>query len=110
MPTKSKNDTVVFSADAAKLTDVQLKELQSKFGLKLQVRSNAAAVTNALGKLGEVAVQNFDRTAPGYDRGFDRTGTSGLELGAAVINPVDLEAKIQNVAKKIISERGKPIR
>ena len=97
-------DVAVFSGKTAHLTESQLKELQNKFGLTLHVKSNAEAVNKALGKLGEVAVQNFDRTNPGYDRGFDRTGESGLEKMA--IDPVELETKVKTIASKILSERG----
>ena len=102
---KKPQDTAVFTANAAKLTDAHLKELQSKFGLKLHVKSSADAVSKALGKLGEVAVQNFDRTNPGYERSFDRTGDSVIEHGS-VIDPVDLEHKVRTIATKVISERG----
>jgi hypothetical protein len=107
MPDPKKTDeTAVFTGKAANLTDAHLKELQSKFGLQLHVKSSADAVSKALGKLGEAAVQNFDRTNPGYERSFDRTGDSGLEQ-QAVIDPVDLEQKVRTIATKVINERGK---
>jgi hypothetical protein len=97
-------DAVVFSADASKLSDDQVKQLQDKFGLKLAVRSRADAVTSALNKLANVAVQDFDRTNPGYERIFDRT--AGKEnIAQSVINPVDLETHVRNVAERIMKER-----
>lgn len=103
--TKKTQDTAVFTGKTASLTDAHLKELQDKFGLHLHVKSSADAVTKALGKLGEAAVQNFDRTNPGYERSFDRTGDSTIEH-QAVIDPVDLENKVRTIATKVISERG----
>jgi hypothetical protein len=98
-------DTAVFTGKTANLTDAHLKELQDKFGLQLHVKSSADSVSKALGKLGEAAVQNFDRTNPGYERTFDRTGESGLEH-QAVIDPVELENKVRTIATKVVSERG----
>jgi hypothetical protein len=51
-----------------------------------------------------VAVQDFDRTNPGYERIFDRT--AGLEdIRNQVIQPVDLEAHVRNIAERVIREQ-----
>lgn len=105
-PNEKQHD-VVFTGASANLSDAHIKELQDKFGLKLQVKSNSDAVTRAIGKLGDAAVQNFDKTNPGYDRIFDRTGDSGLEH-QAVIDPVELETKVRTIANKVLQERGGP--
>jgi hypothetical protein len=96
----------VFSVDAGKLSDAHVKELQDKFGLKLHLQARSDAVSKVLGRIGDVAVQDFDRTNPGYERVFDRTG--GLsDQKAQVINPVDIEDKVRGVADRILQERGK---
>jgi hypothetical protein len=97
-------DAVVFSGDAASLSDDTIRELQDKFGLKLQVRSSHDAIASALNRLGEVAVQNFDRTNPSYGRVFDRTGAIE-NIRDQVINPVELENQIRRVAENVIRNR-----
>ena len=95
----------VFSVDAGKLSDDNLKELQDKFGMQLHVQARADAVSKALGRIGDAAVQNFDRTNPGYERVFDRTG--GLtDHQQQVNNPVDLEDKGRGLTERILKERG----
>jgi hypothetical protein len=97
-------ESVVFSADAAALTADQIKDLQQRFGLKLAVRSRSDAVASALNRLGNVAVQDFDRTNPGYERIFDRT--AGMDdIRNQVINPVDLETHVRSVTERIMRER-----
>jgi hypothetical protein len=97
-------ETAVFAADVAALSDSQIKELQDKFGLKLQVRARADALAKVLGRIGEVAVQNFDRTNPGYERSFDRTADLGDPF-SRIINPVDLEDRISGLADRLMRER-----
>ena len=98
------DESVVFSAPAAALSEAQIKDLQDKFGLKLNVRSRTDAVTSALNRLGNVAVQDFDRTNPGYERIFDRT--VGMDdMRNQVINPVDLETHVRNIAERVIREQ-----
>ena len=93
----------IFSVEAGKLSDVQLNELQTKFGLQLHLEARSDALSKVLGRIGDVMVQNFDRTNPGYDRVFDRTG-GAEERAGNVINPVDLEDRIRGVADRILSE------
>jgi hypothetical protein len=101
------DEQVVFTGDASTLNDAQIKELQQKFGLKLSVRSTRDAISAALGRIGDAAVQNFDRVNPSYGRVFDRTGDSVGDLKNQVINPVELEAHVREVAERVLRERPK---
>ena len=105
MADNDKKETVVFSGDAGALSDAHIHELQTKYGLQLKVRSSAESVAKALGKVGEAAIQYFDRVNPGYERVFDRTGPA--DEASKVINPVDLEHHIRGVAEKVLAGRGK---
>ncbi|WP_443749955.1 hypothetical protein [Asticcacaulis solisilvae] len=94
----------VFSVPAGKLNDTQVKELQDKFGLKLHLQARSDALNTVLGRIGDVAVQNFDRTNPGYERIFDRTGDNN-SLASQVINPVELEDRIRGIAQRVMTEK-----
>jgi hypothetical protein len=106
MSDKDKTETVVFSGDASALTEAHINELQTKYGLQLKVRSTAGSVAKALGKIGDAAVQYFDRVNPGYERTFDRTGPA--DEASKVINPVELETHVRSVAEKVLATRLKP--
>ena len=94
----------VFSVPAGTLSDMQVKDLQDKFGLKLHLQARSDALNTVLGRIGDVAVQNFDRTNPGYERIFDRTGDNN-SLASQVINPVELEDRIRGMAQRVLNEK-----
>jgi len=71
--------SVIFSGESEGISTDRLKELQEKLGLKLRVRSSAPAVDNLIGAVEEAA--GHDRTVPGYDRDFDKSGSFAEELG-----------------------------
>lgn len=79
-------EKLVISADAASLSDTQIKELQDKFGLAVRVRSNVASVDKLINKIDLAA--SYDRTHPGYDRSYDKDPDVNSLLGR-VINPIE---------------------
>jgi hypothetical protein len=103
-PRSQQKSALVFSAPATALTDAQIAELQSKYGVTLHLQSTANAVTAALGRLADDGVQLFDKTNPGYDRVYDKQGISADPM-QQVINPVDLQTTIEGIASKIVNDR-----
>ena len=96
-------ETAVFSAPASALSDDQVKELQDRFGLQLHVRASNEAVKSALGRIGDAAVQSFDRTNPSYGRVYDKS--SAGDIRDQVVNPVELESKIRDIVGRMGRER-----
>jgi hypothetical protein len=104
-PRTNQKGALVFSAPAASLTDAQISELQNKYGVTLHLQSTANAVNSAIAKLADDGVQTFDKTQPGYDRVYDKQGSSFDNPMQQVINPVDLQSTIEGIASQVVSEQ-----
>lgn len=83
--------------ELAALNPKALANLQDKYGLEVEIRSNSGAINDILADLGNQGltaaakefVRGFDRTSPGYDRYYDRDNA---------LNPADL---VSNPAQRL---------
>ncbi len=91
-----------------------LKELQEKYGLEIQVRSNSEAINQLLQGVGRTAAlspqeftRGFDRTNPGYDKFYDRDGPGGGGSREQVTKPIEnlLAVSLQEAIKSLSAEQ-----
>jgi hypothetical protein len=89
MPEKKvEKDMAVFTGTVKGLTEEQIQELKRKFGLEIRIRSTSDTITSAIAKIQRDS--SYDRTYPGYDRSYDKSGASEIAFANPVINPEDL--------------------
>jgi hypothetical protein len=76
----------VFTAPAEDLTEAQIAELKTKYGLDLRIKSHITAIDDALRRINEVS--GYDRTHPGYDRSYDKAGAEMQNIADVLTNPI----------------------